>query len=348
MSTDFLLDKPLPADRRTESAYRILLVDDEYGIRKSLGAFLEEHGYEVDTAADAKSALGAFAAHRHDLVLTDISMPVVSGLDLLPELKALDPRVEVIMITAYLDITFAIKALQRGAYDFHIKPFNFEKIAISIERARERQTLKKRADEALRLQAEKAVLENASRQMALSLARVVEERDKFNHGHGRRTAKWAQLLAQRLGYDRERCELVHFGALVHDVGKVGIDDQILNKPSRLDDAEMAEVRRHSEIGDYVLRPMNFFADVRQIVRHHHERWDGAGYPDRLAGEAIPETARIVTVADYFDSITSARTYRSPMSNAAALELIASESGKTFDPRIAGEFVRMMHELAGTA
>lgn len=328
-------------DATTRRACRVLLVDDEYGIRKTLGSYLEERGYEVDAAADARTALELFAAAKHELVLTDISMPNVSGLELLPELKALDPDVEVIMITAYLDITFAIKALQRGAYDFHIKPFNFEKIAVSLERARERRTLKRRAAEAVKLAAEKNALVGMIRQTGLALARVVEERDKFNHGHGQRTAKWSALLARELGYSKERIDLLHFAALVHDVGKVGIDDRILNKPDRLTEDETAEVRRHAEIGDYVLRPMAYFTEVREVVRFHHERWDGKGYPDRLVGDAIPENARIVSLADYYDSVTSARVYRSPMSVGAALELIRSESEKSFDPRLVEIFVDVM-------
>ncbi len=322
-------------------APRLLLVDDEYGIRKSLGAYLEERGYEVDAAADARTALGLFAAHKHELVLSDISMPQVSGLELLPELKAIDPDVEVIMITAYLDITFAIKALQRGAYDFHIKPFNFEKIAISLERARERQSLKKRAAEAVKYAAEKTAILGMVRQTGLALARVVEERDKFNHGHGQRTAKWACLIAKELGYSKEKLDALHFSSLVHDLGKVGVDDRVLNKPDRLTEVEMAEVRRHPEIGDYLLKPMGFFNEVRDVVRHHHEHWDGNGYPDKISGESIPESARIVCLADYYDSITSARVYRSPMSVGAALELIESERGKTFDPHLTDIFLRVI-------
>jgi putative two-component system response regulator len=345
MSTDVAHPNAASSEATSRKACRVLLVDDEYGIRKSLGAYLEERGYEVDAAADARTALGMFAAQRHEIVLTDISMPNVSGLELLPELKAVNPDVEVIMITAYLDITFAIKALQRGAYDFHIKPFNFEKIAISLERARERQTLKRRAAEAVKLAAEKTAIVGMIRQTGLALARVVEERDKYNHGHGQRTAKWSALFARELGFSKERIDLLHFAALVHDVGKVGIDDRILNKPDRLTEDEMAEVRRHAEIGDYVLRPMSFFMEVREVVRHHHERWDGAGYPDKLAGEKIPENARIVSLADYYDSVTSARVYRSPMSVGAALELIQSERGKSFEPRLTDLFVDVMRKAA---
>jgi HD-GYP domain-containing protein (c-di-GMP phosphodiesterase class II) len=146
-----------------------------------------------------------------------------------------------------------------------------------------------------------------------------------------------------MGYSKEKLDVLHFSALVHDLGKVGIDDRILNKPDRLTEEEMAEVRRHAEIGDYVLRPMGFFNEVREVVRHHHERWDGKGYPDKLAGESIPESARIVCLADYYDSITSARVYRSPMSVGAALELIESEKGKTFDPHLTEIFLRVMRE-----
>jgi response regulator RpfG family c-di-GMP phosphodiesterase len=323
--------------------YRILLVDDERGIRQSLSTYLEHHGFEVDTAEDAEAALALFKRHRPDMVLTDISMPGPSGLDLLQQIKEEDPSVEVIMITAYLDISFAIQAMRRGAYDFFTKPFNFEKVLLTIERARERQSLKQQADEFALLKQQKAFEQQAIIETALGFARAVEERDKFNIGHGQRTAVFSRMIGEALGLSEERLKNLFHAALLHDVGKIGIDDAILNKPARLTDEEYQAIRRHPELGDYVLRPISFFADIRKAVRHHHERWDGKGYPDGLAGETIPLEARILCIADYFDSVTSARPYRSPMSDREAIDLIKSESGRMFDPAVAEAFLAAMEK-----
>jgi len=330
------------------NTYRILLVDDESGIRQSLSTYLEHHGFDVETAEDAMSALELFRRQRPDMVLTDISMPGASGLDLLQQIKEKDPSVEVIMITAYLDISFAIQAMRRGAFDFFTKPFNFEKVLLTIERARERQSLRKKAEEYEALKRQKEFQQQAIIETALGFARAVEERDKYNIGHGQRTAVFSRMLGEELGLEPERLKNLFYAALLHDVGKLGIDDAILNKPTRLTDEEFVAIRRHPELGDYVLRPISFFADIRKAVRHHHERWDGTGYPDKLAGEDIPLEARILCIADYFDSITSARPYRSPMTDQEAMDLIRSETGRIFDPALAEVFLEAMRKKLKTA
>jgi putative two-component system response regulator len=330
------------------TSYRILLVDDESGIRQSLSTYLEHHGFEVETAEDAQSAFTQFKRRRPDMVLTDISMPGASGLDLLQMIKEKDASVEVIMITAYLDISFAIQAMRRGAFDFFTKPFNFEKVLLTIERARERQTLKKQADECEALKRQKAFQQQAIIETALGFARAVEERDKFNIGHGQRTAVFSRILGEALGLDEDHLKNLFYAALLHDVGKIGIDDAILNKPTRLTEEEFSAIRRHPELGDYVLRPISFFADIRKAVRHHHERWDGTGYPDKLAGEEIPLDARILCIADYFDSITSARPYRNPMTDQEAIDLIRSETGRIFDPSLVDVFLDAMKKKLKTA
>jgi putative two-component system response regulator len=328
-------------------SYRILLVDDENGIRQSLSTYLEIHGFDVETAEDAATALDLFQKQRPDMVLTDISMPGMSGLDLLQQVKEKDQTVEVIMITAYLDISFAIQAMRRGAYDFFTKPFNFDKILLTVERARERQSLRKQAEEYALLKQQKQFEQQAIIETALGFARAVEERDKFNIGHGQRTAVFSRMLGEALELDEARLKNIYHAALLHDVGKIGIDDAILNKPSRLSEEEYVAIRRHPELGDYVLRPISFFADIRKAVRHHHERWDGQGYPDGLSGEDIPLDARILCIADYFDSITSARPYRNPMSDQEAVDLIRSESGRIFDPSLVELFLDALQKKLGT-
>ncbi len=336
-----------PAERiREDEAWRIrriLVVDDEAGVRESLGAYLERAGFDVETAGDGLAAQEALRARRQDLVLTDISMPGVSGLDLLAWIKAARDPAEVIMITGYLDISFAIDAMRRGAYDFFTKPFNYEKILLTIARVEERRKFQEQARCYELLRAQKEFEDQAMIETTLGLARAVEERDRFNIGHGRRTANYALVIGRGLEFTEDRLRMLHLAGLVHDVGKIGIDDRILNKPGRLDEQEYEIVRRHSEIGEYILTPISYLRDVARVVRHHHERWDGGGYPDGIAGEAIPLDSRILCIADYFDSITSARPYRRPMTVADATELLRRERGAIFDPLLVDVFLEGIQE-----
>jgi len=322
---------------------RILLVDDEEGIRASLATYLETAGYEVDPAADAMGARDLLHERSYDLVLTDISMPEVSGLDLLQEIKEKWPGLEVIMITGYLDISFAIQAMRRGAYDFFTKPFNYEKILLTITRVEEKRQLEEQAGRYELLKRQREFEERAILETTLGLARAVEERDRFNVGHGKRTVEFAMLMGTRLHFTEDRLRFLRYAALLHDIGKIGIDDKILNKPNRLDEAEYDAIKRHPEIGEYILTPISFLRDIAKVVRHHHERWDGSGYPDGLSGESIPLDARVLCIADYFDSITSARPYRRPMETDLALALVTDEAGKTFDPMLAEIFVEALQE-----
>ena len=154
------------------------------------------------------------------------------------------------------------------------------------------------------------------------------------------------MIADSLGYTAEQKRSLRFAALLHDVGKIGIDDEILNKPGRLDEREFATIKRHSEIGEYILKPISFLADIATVVRHHHERWNGEGYPDGLTGEDIPMDARILCLADYFDSVTSARPYRRPMEVEQAKALMREESGSTFDPTLVEVFLSALDEATG--
>ena len=328
--------------------WRILVVDDEEGIRDSLAAYLRNHAFEVDTAEDAIVARNLLERSRYELVLTDISMPRMSGLELLAEVKDRDPEVEVIMITAYLDISLAIQAMRRGAYDFFTKPFNYEKILLTIERVQEKRRLAARARQYDVLQRRREFEERAVLETTLSLARAVEERDRYNIGHGKRTANFARMLGEALHFTPGRQSVLRYAGLLHDVGKIGIDDKILNKNGRLTEEEYEHVKRHPEIGEYILTPISFLTDIARICRHHHERWNGTGYPDGLAGERIPLESRIICLADFFDSVTSARPYRRPMEIGKALGIIREETGQMFDPILADLFLERVTQSGLTA
>lgn len=317
--------------------FRILVVDDDPGLLTPLSEFLAESGYAVVTAATGEEATGIVTEQPFDLVLTDISMGEVSGIDLLASIKAYDEEIDVIMMTGYLEISFAIDAMRQGAYDFFTKPFNFEKIALTIERVREKRALK---DDARRYHLLKREQE-LQLETTLSLARAAEERDRCNIGHGKRVAGYAVRLGKKLCYSEEKLNQLKLIGLLHDVGKIGIDDSVLNKPGKLTDTERIQMNRHSEIAEYILKPISVLKDLSPAVRWHHERYDGKGYPDGIAGEDIPLDARIICLVDVFDAITSVRPYRDPMPLKKALSIIASDSGKMFDPMLTDLFIEMM-------
>ncbi len=323
--------------------FRILLVDDEPRLRQALADYLVKQRYKVVTSEDGDEALKLLKTSSFDLVLTDISMPNMSGIELLKETKRYDENVDVIMISGYLDITYAIQAMRQGAYDFFTKPFNFEKIQLTIERVRERQRLRDDAARYLVLKREQEL----AMETTLSLARAAEERDSQNTGHGKRTALYAERLAARLCYSEAKLERLVLAGRLHDIGKIGIDDAILNKPGSLTSTEFATMKRHCEIGEYILKPISFFKDISPIVRWHHERYDGTGYPDGLCGEEIPLDARIICIADFFDAITSKRPYRQPETLESALGMVLEQRGKMFDPVLVDVFIPMMREETAT-
>lgn len=322
--------------------FRVLIVDDDEDIRDSLAEFLVEFGYALVTAEDAREAIEVLERRRFDLVLTDISMPEMSGLELLKYVKRLDESIDVVMISGFLDISYAIQAMRQGAYDFITKPCNYEKIQLTIERVREKQNLEKDSERYALLCREQEL----ARETTLGLARAAEERDHQNVGHGRRVGEYAAKLGQRLHFTDEKVELLRWGGRLHDIGKIGIDDQILNKPGRLTESEFAAMKRHSEIGAYILKPISLFRAVEDMVRWHHERWDGTGYPDGLAGESIPLDARIICVADFFDAITSKRAYRDPAPLHEAVSMVREQRGTMFDPMLCDLFCEMIVEEFG--
>lgn len=328
----------LRADR-----FRLLLVEDEVTLRRSLATFLRESDYEVWTAADAEEAIDFLERREFDLVLTDISMPGMTGIELLEHVKVLDERIDVIMMTGYLDISHAIQAMRRGAYDFFAKPFNFEKIRLTVERVRERHALRADADRYRLLKREAAL----QKETTLSLARAAEERDRMNIGHGRRVAAYALRLGKRLCYSKSKLEALDYAAKLHDIGKIGVDDAILNKPGKLDDGEFQSMKRHSEIGEYILKPVSFFKEIAPVIRSHHEHYNGAGYPDGLIGEDIPLDSRIIFLCDYFDAITSERPYRHPCGLNEALEMLGKNRDKLFDPMLVDVFTELQLESAAT-
>jgi putative two-component system response regulator len=337
---------------------RILIVDDEPGIRDLLVAFLSSQRHSCRSARDGMEALAlAVQEPRPSLVLSDIEMPGMSGLELLKKLKALDPTIQVVMVSGIHDVDLVRRCLREGAYDYIVKPFESEDLLNTVERALERARLI-RQNEEYRRDLERMVHEQTveirqTRDIALfTLAKLAESRDNATGQHLERMAAYSRRLAEQLAAGPYRGKIsedfvdhLFKSSPLHDIGKVGIPDSILRKPGPLDEGERAVMRTHPRIGGDTLhkvieqfRGNSFLSMGMEIAYHHHERWDGIGYPHRVAGEHIPLSARIVAVADAYDAITSERPYKAGYDHGEAVRLIAVDRGRHFDPLLVDAFL----------
>jgi putative two-component system response regulator len=323
----------------------ILLVDDEAMIRQLLSQKLSSEGYRCEQAANAEQALEKLEKDSIELVILDIKMPGKSGVQLLPEIKAKYPDTAVIMATAVDDASIAINCMKAGAYDYLTKPFNLEEVGFSVTRALERRRLElENRDYQQHL--EQKVEEQAQKIRAsffnaiTALAYALEAKDVYTSGHSQRVTEIAVAIAKHLGLDKENIEKIRLASLVHDIGKIGVREVVLNKPGSLSDEEYEHVRLHSVTGERILKPIVDDGDILKAVRHHHERYDGTGYPDGLKGEQIPQLARIIAVADTFDAMTSERPYRKALTKEAACAEVERCRGTQFDPEAADAFLEV--------
>jgi len=330
---------------------KILIADDEIEIRELLGDFLKDEGYECILASDAYDALEKYIENdKIDVVMSDIRMPGKSGLDLLEEIKELDEDIMIIMISAVKDIESAISALSKGAYDYVSKPFELEKVAHIASKAIEKRRLilenkeyqneleKKVIERTKDLKAALEELDDTYRVTLRALVTALDTRDEETHGHSMRVIRYTMALADLLGINNEHVlKVFEYGALLHDIGKIGIPDAILKKPGPLTQLEWKIIRTHSRLGYKMLYKIKFLEKSSKIVLHHHERYDGYGYPDGLKGDQIPLGARIFALADTIDAMTSERPYRKALEFDAVPEVIRKFSGTQFDPKVADAF-----------
>ena len=326
-------------------APRCLVVDDEPRLRQVLMRLMESDGFRCVEAGTGADALEILARVPVTLVLTDLRMPQMDGIELLRRVRAEWPDVAVVMITAVADVEVAVSCLAIGAMDYLTKPFHLEEV-----RARVRQSLEKRRlileNRGYQERLEEKVAEQARRLEELflggiqALAEALEVKDPYTHGHSMRVSRFSSAIARALQLDAELVRQIELGGRVHDIGKIGVREAVLNKPGALTDEEYQHIMTHPVVGWRILSPL--IGDVPvllNVVRSHHERYDGRGIPDRLAGEAIPQEARIAAVADAFDAMTSARAYRKggAMTTADALAELVRCSGTQFDPAVVTAF-----------
>ena len=312
---------------------RLLVIDDEPIVLDLMLEILREAGFHVLGAATADEGLNLLRTHDVAAVVSDINMPGLSGLELLGRLGEIRPGLPIVLVTGAGTYEHLREALARGAGALVLKPFSHAELVAAVEEALARNA---RREQDLRNRLLTPTL-------ATALANAIELRDAATGGHCERLAAVAVRLAERCGLPDHELECVRLGAILHDVGKIGIADSILLKPGPLDPDELRLMRTHPLIGDHLLSTLDLLARVRPIVRHHHERWDGAGYPDGLHGEAIPRTARIVAVADALEAMSSRRPYRGPLSLDEILRELDAGAGTQWDAELVQVVLGLIRE-----
>jgi putative two-component system response regulator len=331
---------------RSPQEVSLLIVDDEPNIRSLLERALRPEGYRIQTAACAEDALERFVPETFDVILSDLCMPGMSGIDLLGRAKSLDPNVGFIILTGAGTIDNAVEALRLQADDYLLKPFNLDEVAFSVTRVLQHRRLvlenryyQRHLEDRVSEQAKQ--IEEMFVDALLSLANAIEARDGYTGGHVERVTRYAVSTAVELGIGGDTLRQLWVGALLHDVGKIGVPDHILKKSTALTDDEYAEMKRHPEIGAAIMERSAFLRPAIDGVLHHQERWDGRGYPSGLRGEEISLAGRILSVADTFDAIVTTRPYRSRQSVEAALAELRRCAGTQFDPIVVEAFVRAL-------
>ena len=324
---------------------QILVVDDEEPIRNALKKFLTQQQYDVYAASTGDEALQQLRRHRIALMLCDIRMPGTSGVDLVPQAIEVEPELAILMLTAVNDATSAALCMQRGAMDYLTKPIELADLGRAVQRALKRremllenrqlnQWLKEEVStRTAELQRERMKLERLSIATLEALVNALEAKDPYMRGHSARVADLSATIAHELGIPEEDVEHVRVAGRLHDIGKIGTRESVLNKQGALTPEEFEHVKQHVIIGSQILAPLSHLGDIIPAVRHHHERWDGTGYPDGLRGEEIPMGGRIIGAAEVFDALSTSRAYQEKMSPEKAVERAADLAGTVLDPQV---------------
>jgi putative two-component system response regulator len=314
---------------------RVLVAEDDGLTRRFIEETLEFAGHDVTSVANGAEAITAIDAPGcFDGVITDYAMPHANGVDLITHAQRVDPMISCIVVTAFRDLDLAMQAMQAGAVAFIPKPFKSMHLLTVLDRALERREL---ADEALRLRFLAPMLER----FTMVLANALESKDYETQEHSTRLVGMADAIARHLSISDGLRSIIRFGACLHDIGKVAIPEALLRKPEALTPEERAVIRTHPEVGAAILADIDTWEDVRLIVKHHHEHYNGGGYPDGLRGDEIPLGARIVSVVDAFDVMRTGRPYQPARSYDWILEELRHESGGQFDPHMVSALLAVM-------
>lgn len=323
--------------------YKIMAVDDDPGILDSLKIVLRRSGYTIECYQNPLEAIGVLKENSYDLLLLDFIMDELHGDKVVEEIRKFDTNLYILLLTGHKDLAPPLETLKQLAIQGYCeKSDNLDQLLLLVESAL------KSVDQMRLINSINEELKDKNEELEKSyldtigiLRQTVEAKDPYTKGHSDRVSKYSVMLGRKLELSEEEIHTLEIGGYFHDIGKIGIPDSILLKESKLDDEEYSQIMNHPSIGAHILGDVEMFKDLIPIVLHHHERYDGRGYPSKLAGEDIPLLARIAAIADSFDAMTSKRSYR----NALPLDVVIAEiercSGTQFDPKIAAVFLEML-------
>ena len=330
-------------DKAPNSSYKILAVDDEIGILDSLSIFLKRSGYSFTGVTDPLEAIEKIKTEHFDLLLLDFIMTPLHGDQVVEEIRKFNKELYILLLTGHKDLAPPLETIRRlDIQGYCEKSDKFDQLLLLIESgiksvAQMREI--KKINEELSDTYER--LEKAYIESIQTVRYTVEARDSYTRGHSDRVSEYSVLIGEKLGLSEEDIKRLRIGGLFHDVGKIGVPDNILQKSGDLTDEEYAEIQHHPTIGAHILSTATIFQDILPIVKYHHERYDGSGYPENLKGENIPYLARITAVADSFDAMTSRRVYRNSLPLEKVISEIEAYKGIQFDPQIADAFLDIL-------
>ena len=336
--------KALQNQLNGERKYRIIGVDDESGILDSLTVLFDNSEYEFEGVLDPVEAIERVKMEHFDLMLLDFMMTPLHGDEVVEEIRKFNKELYILLLTGHKDMAPPLEKIKRlDIQGYCEKSDKFDQLLLLVEsgiKSVKQMDEIKRINEELSESNER--LERAYLDMVQTLRYTVEAKDTYTRGHSDRVSEYSVLIGEKLGLPEDQIKTLRIGGLFHDIGKIGIPDSILLKPDKLSDDEYSQIKNHPSIGAHILGSAEIFKDIIPIVKHHHERYDGNGYPSRLKGEEIPYIARIAAVADTFDAMTSRRSYRGPIDIEHVKEEIKRCEGTQFDPQIAEVFLDILN------
>lgn len=338
---------------------RILIVDDEEDVANYLFTILIQEGFQCETTHSASEALTVLRKNEDksfSLIMTDIVMPIMGGIELIEHIQKFYPEIGVLAVSADKDVDQAVDAMRKGALDFIMKPFQPELMMPRIQKALERVHLLKENREYQKFLEEKVETRTAElikKHRSLQklyintvevIARAIEAKDSDTQGHSKRVSKYCVHIARKMGVEHEDLQNIEIAGLLHDVGKIGIADEILGKPTKLTIEEYEAIKEHPLISLKILEPIDELKQVKEYVKHHHERWDGRGYPGGLKENEIPLGARILSVADAFDTMWIGRQYHAAWNLEKVIKEFENNRNSQFDPKVVDTFIELIREV----
>ena len=327
----------------------LLYVEDNLDLQRQTAKYLKKFFALVTVASDGLEGLEKFKTNKFDLVITDLSMPKMDGIEMIKKIKNIDELQAILITTAHSDVSYMMSAMKSHIDGYILKPLNFDelnfelyKIANRIQKFKENESYKKYLKDMLQKQTQE-INDNYEKTL-YSMVELIEQRETYTAGHSRRVAYYCELIAKEMGYSAEQCTLIHQAGILHDIGKIETPDSVLLSPNKLNDLEYSLIKEHVNVGYKLLSNIPMFQAFSEIVNAHHERYDGKGYPNGLKGDEIHELARIMIVADAFDAMTTNRIYKGRKSTAEAIKEILSLSKKQFHPEVVKSAVKVLKNI----